>query len=138
MLLHSILVSLLIKQELGSELPADEGTTRGKQDHVTSHNDGPESYEEVEILQPSVYAQLDKNRRETTGENNYQKLLKNDSDYVIPNEEQTETYEKVEPANVPPGYTELDNKKRNTALNDSKSGHEDDASYQKLIPFSLR
>ena len=138
MLWHSILVSLIIKQELGSELPADVGTTRGKQDHVTSANDGPESYEEVEILQPSLYAQLYKNRRETSGENNYQTLMKNDSNYLIPNEGQTATYETVEKTNLPSGYTELDNKKRDTTLNNLKSGHEDDASYQKLIPFSLR
>ena len=110
-------MSLLIKQEQGSVSPADEGTTRDKQDDVTSDNDDPDSYKEVQILQPSVYAQLDKNRRETTGDNNYQKLWKNDSDYEIPNEEQTETYEEVEKINVPSVYTELDNKKRDTALN---------------------
>ncbi|XP_028411036.1 discoidin domain-containing receptor 2-like isoform X2 [Dendronephthya gigantea] len=117
-------------QESENVLPAKVGATRSKHDYaVVPDNDGPGSYEEVQILQPSIYAELDKNRRETNDDNNYQKLLKNESDYVIPNEGQTGTYEEVKKKNSSSFYTALDNTKRD---------HEDDDSYQKLTPFSLQ
>ena len=69
---------------------------------------------EVQILPPPVYAELDRNRQdETTNDGLYQKLLKRDSDYVIPAHTEAESsYEEVGKIKTPPGYTELENTKR--------------------------
>ena len=74
----------------------------------------------------SVYAELDRNRQdEATNDATYQKLLKRDSDYVIPDHTEAElSYEEVGKRKSPPGYTELDNTKR---------VQDDSACYQKLI-----
>ena len=87
---------------------------------------GTEPYEEVQILPPPVYAELDRNRQdETTNDGLYQKLLKRDSDYVIPAHTEAESsYEEVGKIKTPPGYTELENTKR---------VQDDSACYQKLI-----
>jgi hypothetical protein len=89
-------------------------------------DDGTEPYEEVQISPPSVYAELDRNRQDkTTNDGLYQKLLKRDSDYVIPAHTEAESsYEEVGKIKTPPGYTELDNTKR---------VQDDSACYQKLI-----
>jgi hypothetical protein len=91
----------------------------------TRNSDCSSGYEEVQILSLSGYTELDKNRADETNDHTYQKLLKRDSDYLIP------THAEAEPSCVEdgkikttPGYTELDNTKR--VLDDS-------ASYQKLL-----
>ena len=73
-----------------------------------------------------VYAEPDRNRQnETTNDGTYQKLLKRDSDYVIPAHTEAESsYEEVGKIKTPPGYTELDNTKR---------VQDDSADYQNLI-----
>jgi hypothetical protein len=89
-------------------------------------DDGTEPYEEVQISPSSVYAELDRNRQdEATNDATYQKLLKRDSDYVIPAHTEAESsYEEVGKIKTPPGYKELDNTKR---------VQDDSACYQKLI-----
>ena len=73
-------------------------------------------YEVVQIWPPPGYTELDKNQQDEP-KNVYQKLLKYDSDYVIP-------AEAAEEPQTTSGYTELDNTKRE---------QKDDASYQKLM-----
>jgi hypothetical protein len=74
-------------------------------------DNGTEPYEEVQISPPSVYAELDRNRQdEATNDATYQKLLKRDSNYTIPNHTEAEpSYEEVGKIKTPPGYKELDN-----------------------------
>ncbi len=75
---------------------------------------------------PPGYTALDKSQQDDTANDHaYQKLVKYDSDYVIPAEShrQTEAYEEVGKEKTPPGYTELDATKR----------QEDNTGYQKLI-----
>jgi hypothetical protein len=102
-------------------------------DHNRNQSDGRETrnsdcssgYEEVQILSLPGYTELDKNRADETNDHTYQKLVKRDSDYLIP------THAEAEPSCVEdgkikttPGYTELDNTTR---------VQDDSASYQKLI-----
>ena len=117
------------------------------------------SYDDV--LTP--YAELNRNTGdETTDDKTYQKLLKNDLDYVIPAEDHVESpYEETSQTKSPPGYTELDKTTREpedyvipaedhvespyeetsqtksppgyTELDKTTREPEDDASYQKLI-----
>ena len=86
--------------------------------------DKKSSYEEVPNSSPSVYAELNRNKEDQeANDNTYQKLLKPGLDYVIPADAGEElSYEKVEKKKSPPGYTELDQTKREDV----------DASYQKL------
>ena len=80
----------------------------------TRNSDCSSGYEEVQILSLSGYTELnDKNRADETNDHTYQKLVKRDSDYLIP------THAEAEPSCVEdgkikttPGYTELDNTKR--------------------------
>ena len=116
-------VSLLIKQKLDNVKQAYVGTTPDEQDYVIPNNVDTGSYQDAEILQPRPYAELDKSRRETTDDVDYQKLLKKDSGYVIPFEGDIKTNEEVGETNSPPGYTELDGTKCDLK----------DNSYQKLI-----
>ena len=89
-------------------------------------DNGTEPYEEVQISPPSVYAELDRNRQDkATNDATYQKLLKRDSNYTIPNHTEAEpSYEEVGKIKTTPGYKELDNTKR---------VQDDSACYQKLI-----
>ena len=90
-------------------------------DYVIPADGDESSYEFVPDSSPSVYAELNRNQEENTNDNTYQKLLKPGSDYVIPAE--NHSYEEVGKKRSPPGYTELDQTKREDA----------DASYQKLL-----
>ncbi|CAB4038678.1 Hypothetical predicted protein, partial [Paramuricea clavata] len=70
------------------------------------------------------YTELDKNRRQgrnKTDDGTYQKLVKRDSDYVIPAHERRESYEDIKMGRNLPDYEELDLRKREA----------DD--YQKLV-----
>ncbi|CAB4016458.1 cGMP-dependent kinase 1-like, partial [Paramuricea clavata] len=87
--------------------------------HGTSGYETPgqiEAYEEPKMSQEnSGYTELDKNRlqgRNTTDDNNYQKLQRRDSDYVIPAHERRESYEDIKMGRNLPGYEALDQSKR--------------------------
>ena len=102
----------LLKRDSGYEYPTAVAATA--------------PYEYIQNSPPSVYTELDKNQQDDTANDHaYQKLVKYESDYVIPAEghSQTEPYEVVGKEKTPPGYTELDDTKR----------QEDNAGYQKLI-----
>ena len=94
----------------------DEHNTNQSDGRETRNSDCSSGYEEVQISSLSGYTELNKNRADETNDRTYQKLLKRDSDYVIPAH--------AGEIKTTPGYTELDNTKR--VLDDS-------ASYQKLI-----
>ena len=88
-----------------------------------------ETYEEPKILpQNPGYTELDKNRRRNTAdEGAYQKLRKQDSDYVIPAHERLESYEDIDKmGRNSSGYTELDLSKRE--IEESQR-----SPYQKLV-----
>ena len=78
-----------------------------------------------DVSPPPVYAELNRNQRDgTTDDNNYQKLLKRDSGSTPLAHAETEaSYEEVGKARSPPGYQDLDSTKR---------VQDDNASYQKL------
>ncbi|XP_028411041.1 uncharacterized protein LOC114533655 [Dendronephthya gigantea] len=121
-----------------------------------TNNIGLEPYEEIQISQPLPYIELDKNRKETTDDANCQKLSKNGSDYVIPNnghlrspdmaatqDEQcyaipnnivTGPYEKIEISNPPPFYIELDKKRKETTDDANCEKLSKDASSDYVIP----
>ena len=63
----------------------------------TRNSDCSSGYEEVQILSLSGYTELDKNRADETNDHTYQKLLKRDSDYLIP------THAEAEPSCVEDG-----------------------------------
>ena len=91
-------------------------------DYVIPANADESSYEVVPDSSPSVYTELNRNQKnQNTNDNAYEKLLKHDSGYLIPAEDHT--YEEVGKKKSLPGYTELDQSKREN----------DDASYQKLL-----
>ncbi|CAB4011475.1 MAM domain-containing glycosylphosphatidylinositol anchor 2-like [Paramuricea clavata] len=75
-----------------------------------------ETYEEPKLSPENpVYTELDVNRvhgRNTTGDGTYQKLVKRDSDYVIPAHERKESHEDIKMGSkLPTGYEELDQSK---------------------------
>ena len=74
------------------------------------------SYEFVPDSSPPVYNELNRNP-ENTSDNTYQKLLK--PAYVIPAE--NHSYEEVGKKKSPPGYTELDQTKRDDATHRIKN-----------------
>ena len=78
-----------------------------------------------DVSPPPVYAELNKNQRDgTTDDNNYQKLLKHDSGSALPALAEAEaSYEEVGNVITPPGYQDLDSTRR---------VQDDNASYQKL------
>ena len=79
------------------------------------------------LAQNPGYAALDPNRRRNTADEGfYQKLRKQDSDYVIPAHERRETYEDIKMGRNLPGYAELDQRKRE--LEESQR-----SAYQKLV-----
>jgi hypothetical protein len=82
----------------------------------TGNSDCSSGYEEVQISSLPGYTELDRNRTDETNDHTYQKLVKRDSDHVIPAH--------AGEIKTTPGYTELDNTKR---------AQDDSASYQKLI-----
>ena len=63
-----------------------------------------------------VYTELDVNGRNTTGDDTYQKLIKQDSEYVIPAHERRESYQDIKMGRNLPDYTELDQSKRETEI----------------------
>ena len=83
-------------------------------------------YEEVPNSSSPVYTELNRNREdENENDKTYQKLLKHDSDYVIPNDGDGEpSYEEVGKKKTPPGYTDL---------NETKRVKDDDEAYQKIV-----
>ncbi len=90
-----------------------------------------EPYEEVgkEETLPG-YTELDKSQQEDTANDHaHQKLVKYDSDYVIPAEghSQTEPYEEVGKEETLPGYTELDKSQQEDTANDH--------AHQKLVKY---
>jgi hypothetical protein len=58
------------------------------------------------------YAELDKKRLQGRNDGTYQKLVKRDSDYVIPVHERRESYEDIKMGRNLPDYAELDLSKR--------------------------
>ena len=81
--------------------------------HKTS---GYKTYEEPKMSQENPgYTELDKNTlqgRNATDDSTYQKLQRQDSDYVIPAHERRESYEDIKMGRNLPGYEELDQSKR--------------------------
>ena len=75
---------------------------------------GPLPLDEENYPENPVYTELDVNRvhgRNTMEDGTYQKLVKRDSDYVIP-AERRDTYEDIKMGRNLPGYEELDLSKR--------------------------
>jgi hypothetical protein len=83
---------------------------------VTHRTSGYKTYEEPKMSQENPgYTELDKNRlqgRNVTDDSTYQKLQRQDSDYVIPAHERRESYEDIKMGGNLPGYEELDQSKR--------------------------
>ncbi|CAB3988283.1 Hypothetical predicted protein [Paramuricea clavata] len=103
----------------------DEHNSNQLDGRETANYDCSSGYEKVQISSLSGYTQLDKNRADETNDHTYQKLLKRDSDYLIPTHAEAEpSYVEDGEIKTTPGYTELDNTKR---------VQDDSASYQKLI-----
>ncbi|XP_028411042.1 uncharacterized protein LOC114533657 [Dendronephthya gigantea] len=98
---------------------AEVETAPDEQDYVIPNNIVTGPYQEVQIS----HAEIDKNRQETIDDSKCEKLSKDASGYVIPNEGHPKTDEEVAKTNSLPGYTKLDNTKRDNEGN----------SYQKLI-----
>ena len=126
---HSVYAEL--NRNLEDEKTSDntyQKLLKSNSDYVIPADAGEESsYEVVPNSSPSVYTELNRNRENehTNDINTYQKLLKPDSDYVIPACVPEESpYEEVEKQKSLPGYTQLDQAKRVT---------DDDALYQKLM-----
>ena len=71
-------------------------------------------------MQSSGYTELDRNQREETDDNHYEKLAIDNSGYVIPYTPPPDE-EKIKSL---PGYTKLDSTKREP---------DDDTQYQKLM-----
>ena len=88
-------------------------------------DDGASPYEVVRLSPCSGYAELNRNPEYARpSDEKYQKLLKHDSDYVIPLDDHKESlHEKVEKKKSLPAYTGLDQTKRELDNN---------ALYQKL------
>ena len=74
-------------------------------------------YEEpIRSPQYPIYTALDNTKRKNSDEDNYQKLLKHNSGYVKPaDKRQKPAYKDVKPGGNLPGYTELDQMKKETA-----------------------
>ncbi len=87
-----------------------------------------EAYEELETsTQNPGYTELNESRhRIAADEGAYQKLRKEDSDYVIPAHERREAYEDIKMGRNLPGYKQLDQSKRETEESTNSS-------YQKLV-----
>ncbi|CAB3990324.1 Hypothetical predicted protein [Paramuricea clavata] len=79
-----------------------------------------ETYEEPKLSPENhIYTELDVNRvhgRNTTEDGTYQKLVKQDSDYVIPAHERRESYQDIKMGRSLPDNTELDLSKRETEV----------------------
>ncbi|CAB4017111.1 MAM and LDL-receptor class A domain-containing 2-like [Paramuricea clavata] len=76
-----------------------------------------EIYEEPKLSPENpVYTELDLNGRNTTEDGTYQKLVKQDSDYVIAAHERRESYQDIKMGENFPDYTELDQSKRETEV----------------------
>jgi hypothetical protein len=105
----------LLKEDDGYVIPASE-----EPQHETPGQN--ETCEEPKLSPENpVYTELDMNGRNTTEDGSYQKLEKQDSDYVLPAHERRESYEDIKMGRNLPDYTELDQSKREV----------DD--YQKLV-----
>jgi hypothetical protein len=82
----------------------------------TRRTSGYKTYEEPKMAQENPgYTELDKNtlhNRNATDDSTYQKLQRQDSDYVIPAHERRESYEDIKIGRNLPGYEELDQSKR--------------------------
>jgi hypothetical protein len=103
----------LVSPELYEEVEVPSDT------HKTSGYETPgqiEAYEEPKMSQENPgYTELDKNTlqgRNATDDSTYQKLQRQDSDYVIPAHERRESYEDIKMGRNLPGYEELDQSKR--------------------------
>ncbi|CAB3980379.1 MAM domain-containing glycosylphosphatidylinositol anchor 2-like [Paramuricea clavata] len=111
----------LLKEDGGYVIPASE-----EPQHETPCQN--ENCEEPKLSPENpVYTELDVNGRNTTEDGSYQKLVKQDSDYVIPAHKRRESYEDicVKMGRNLPDYTELDQSKRETD------------NYQKLVKTEL-
>jgi hypothetical protein len=79
-----------------------------------------ETCEEPELSPENpVYTDLNVNRdhgRNTTSDDTYQKLVKRDSDDVIPAHERRESYEDIKMGRSLPDYTKLDQSTRETEI----------------------
>ena len=87
-----------------------------------------EAYEKPKASAENLgYTELDQyRRRNTADEGTYQKLRKQDSDYVIPTHERRESYEDIKIGRNLPGYMELDQSKREREESQRSA-------YQKLV-----
>ncbi len=110
---------------MGRNIPAQNPAPVEPQDQIPGEE---EAYENSKIsTQDPDYTVLDKNgRRNTADEGLYQKLRRQDSDYVIPAHERRESYEDIKVGRNLPGYAELDPRKRE--LEESQG-----SAYQKLV-----
>jgi hypothetical protein len=82
-----------------------------KSQHETP--DQNETYEEPQLSPENpVYTELDAKGRNITEHGTYQKLVKQDSDYVIPAHEIRESYQDMKMGRNLPDYEELDLRKR--------------------------
>jgi hypothetical protein len=81
---------------------------------------------EVPKISPENPGYTELQDRNTTDDGTYQKLLKRDSDYVIPAYERRKSYEDMEMERNLSGYTELDLGKRETEESQRSA-------YQKLV-----
>ena len=89
----------------------EESVNGEEHDHQTASQ--YETYEEPNLSpQNPGYAELDKNRRRNSENDDYQKLQWPNSDYVIPAYERRESCEYVEMGRQ--NYAELDQSKRET------------------------
>ena len=73
-------VKTISLQELGNVSPTGSETS---------------PYEDVPISPSSVYTELNRNRRDTTDDVGYQKLVKHHSGHMIPADDETGSYEEV-------------------------------------------
>ena len=90
---------ILFEQEEDYVIPADghNGIVTGTEDYVIPVDGETATSEGLQILSPPGYSELDLNSpvaRETANAHVYQKLLRRDSDYVIPANPEPE-YEEV-------------------------------------------
>lgn len=112
----------MLIQDQNNEISIGE-TSPDAQDHGIENNDETAPYEEISNSSQNVYAELNRNQEDKeTSDNTYQKLLKRDSDYVIPNDVSSHEVVTNSSSSV---YAELN---RN-----QEDENESDNTYQKLL-----
>ena len=103
----------LLKEDDDYVIPAP-----GEPQHETPGQN--ETFEETKLSPENpVYTGLDENRLHggnTTSDGTYQKLIKQDSDYVIPAHEIGESYEDIKMGGNLPDYGELNQSRREAEI----------------------